>query len=185
MEELAQSDPAFDRAALDGRPTLGNSGELEGLFRAEFDGLYRYCLARTGTEQAAGDAASMVFVEAARLFAKGRAADVNAGWLYVVARRRIIDQWRAEERHRHRISQLLAVGGRTDTNIEQDDHRTDQVVRALHSLPPRQRAALTLRYIEEHSVSEVAESLDVTYKTAESLLSRARAGFSRAYKEQA
>ena len=58
------------------------------------------------------------------------------------------------------------------------------VLAALESLPPRQRMALTLRYLDECSVSEIADAMDVGYTTAESLLGRARRSFARAYGEQ-
>ncbi|MEM8745746.1 MAG: sigma factor-like helix-turn-helix DNA-binding protein, partial [Actinomycetota bacterium] len=54
---------------------------------------------------------------------------------------------------------------------------------ALASLPERQRAAVVLRYVEEYSVSEVAEALDVGYEAAESLLARGRRGFVEAHRK--
>jgi DNA-directed RNA polymerase specialized sigma24 family protein len=38
-----------------------------------------------------------------------------------------------------------------------------------------------MRYLDEMSVGEIADALDVSYKTAESLLSRGRSGLRRAY----
>jgi RNA polymerase sigma-70 factor (ECF subfamily) len=57
----------------------------------------------------------------------------------------------------------------------------EMVLAALQSLPTRQRAALTLRYLDECSVAEVADTLDVSYRAAESLLSRAKVNFRSAY----
>ena len=46
---------------------------------------------------------------------------------------------------------------------------------ALDYLPDRQRIAVVLRYFEELSLSEIAESMDTSYKAVEHLLARARA----------
>jgi DNA-directed RNA polymerase specialized sigma24 family protein len=62
---------------------------------------------------------------------------------------------------------------------------SDLVLQVLDSLPSRQRRALMLRYLDEHSVAEVADTMEVSYQTAESLLARARRGFSTAWHSKA
>ena len=71
---------------------------LSALFSAEFDVVYRYCLARTGSPSQAEEAVSESFADAARMFASGRGDQVNRPWLLAVARNRVIDTWRANER---------------------------------------------------------------------------------------
>ncbi len=155
---------------------------LAHLFDDEFDAVYRFCLARTGDSSAADDAASEAFLAAARLFADGRGGEIDRPWLFVVARNRIVDQWRAGERHRQRV---LRLARQPQTSSEEiaiaPSAVADRVVEALASLPERQRAALTLRYLDECSVAEVAERLDINYQTAESLLARGRRGFATAW----
>ena len=95
--------------------------------------------------------------------------------------RRLIDHWRTEARRTDRITRLRneALAAANDEAIDHSD-----VIAALGSLATNQRAALVLRYLEDLSVSEVAEELGITYKAAESLLSRSRRAFSTAYWEQ-
>lgn len=59
-----------------------------------------------------------------------------------------------------------------------------EVDAALESLSERHRAVLVLRYLDDMSVTEVSEVLDLTYKATESLLTRARHAFAGAYEEQ-
>lgn len=106
---------------------------------------------------------------------------LTVGWLITVARRRLIDHWRRRTSHRSKL-QRLASNRRTSRTTELDEHDTT-VLDALGSLPTRQRAAVTLRYVDELSVSEIADALGVEYKAAESLLSRGRASLRRAYQE--
>jgi RNA polymerase sigma-70 factor, ECF subfamily len=47
--------------------------------------------------------------------------------------------------------------------------------RAMAQMPPRQRAALALFYMEGHSMADVADHLETNTKSVESLLSRGRA----------
>lgn len=160
--------------------------QLAQLFDDEFDSIYRFCLARTGDRAAADDAASEAFLAAARVFANGGGHEVDRPWLFVVARNRLVDQWRAGERHRQRLRRLTQQRQPCDDGGDPLATTTlaDQVVGALASLPERQRAALTLRYLDEHSVSEVAEQLGVNYQTAESLLARARRSFAAAWEHR-
>lgn len=160
---------------------------LADLFDEEFDALYRYCLARTGGPAAADDAASEAFLAASRVFAEGRGDEVDRPWLFVAAKNRMIDQWRSNERQRSRVQKLIRLRRPewAEIHLDVDDHASDLselVIAALGSLPERQRAALTLRYLDECSVAEVAEHLDVNYTAAESLLARARRGFATAWK---
>lgn len=61
------------------------------------------------------------------------------------------------------------------------NERIDLVHEALERLPPLQARAMEWRYVEGLGVDEVARRLDATYKAAESLLSRGRSAFRRAY----
>jgi RNA polymerase sigma-70 factor, ECF subfamily len=56
---------------------------------------------------------------------------------------------------------------------------------ALAELPPRQRAALALFYMEGYSMAEVAQILDSNEKAVESLLSRGRAALRALWQDPA
>jgi RNA polymerase sigma-70 factor (ECF subfamily) len=55
------------------------------------------------------------------------------------------------------------------------EERDRAIQAALDGLPERQRMAVVLRYYEDLSLGEIAESIDATYKAVERLLARARA----------
>ena len=164
-----------------GAPSSRRDG-LTVLFDAHFDDVYRFCLARSGDRGVADDAASEAFLAAARLFAKGEGDAVDRPWLFVVARRRLCDHWRAERRHNRRLERLKHVSIQ-EPLPDEGGVDVDLVLTALGSLPERQRAAVSLRYLDEFSVSEVAEALEVPYRAAESLLARGRRGFAQAWEE--
>lgn len=155
------------------------------LYESTVHDLYRFCLARTGDHGAADDATAEAFLAAARTLRQYPESTVDRAWLFVVAKRRIVDAWRVEERQVRKLERLRNEPPRArHTEAIGGDERSDDVLQALQSLPPRQRAAITLRYLDECSVAEVAETLECEYQAAESLLARGRRGFSRAWKEQ-
>ncbi len=57
----------------------------------------------------------------------------------------------------------------------EEAERAAAVERAISELPPKQRAALVLRYHEGLSGQETAEAMETTVKAVERLLARARA----------
>ena len=88
-----------------------------------------------------------------------------------LTKRRLVDHWRKAGR-RERLGEALQSAAKTSAPTPVAD--TPEVWEALDALPPSQRAAVTLRYLEEWSVSEIADGLDLSYKAAESLLARGR-----------
>lgn len=153
---------------------------LRTLFRTEVGNIHGFVLARTGSYAMAEDVTGEVFAEAARRFQQGRGGEVTGAWLTTVARRRLIDGYR-RQRSRRRRWELLTRERPAESEPDLDDSR---ILVALSSLPDRQRAALTLRYMDEFSVAEVADALELTYSATESLLARARRSFATSYGEE-
>lgn len=161
--------------------------QLIDLYESEFDGLYRFCLARCGERTVAEDVAAETFCDAATHFASKPHDTLGRGWLYTVARRRLIDHWRRTDRHRRRIQKLLELGDTRSNSVDSDDpfdHEGEAVLTALRSLPPRQRVAIALRYLDDHSVAEVATAMEIDYRAAESLIARGRRSLITAWEDQ-
>lgn len=112
---------------------------------------------------------------------QGAAPDVNVAWLIGVARHKLVDHWRRQERDQ-RSRELIAQSGR---ELEDPwDETLDRVAlhAALAELNGFQRAALTLRYLDGLRVAEVAEHLGHSVPATETLLVRAKAALRRAYR---
>jgi len=75
-----------------------------------------------------------------------------------------------------------ALRPRGPEGITMSRERARLVHRALDELPPRYARALEWMYLERVPVAEVADRLEIGYKAAESLLTRARAAFRDAYR---
>lgn len=156
---------------------------LVDLYEANVDDLYRYCLARCGDPAMAEDATAETYQAAVRSLVARPETPIDRPWLFVVARRRLVDQFRAAERRRRRVQRAAdALIDRSRIDDAGDPSAVaDRVMRALDSLPDRQRMALALRYLDDCSVAEVAEELEIEYRAAESLLARGRRSFSKAW----
>ena len=165
-----------------GRPDIDDRhGLLQSLFDRWSSDVFGFVLARSGSRAVAQDVTSEVFLAAARAIGGDDPGQVNRSWLLTAARRRLIDQWRRQRTQRDIIERL---SGERPTPTTADDVDRERVGAALASLPEGQRLALTLRYLDEYSVAEVADELGTTYSAAESMLARARRSFERAWKEK-
>jgi len=155
------------------------------LFHAGFDGVSRFARARCGDRSVAEDVAADTFHAAAKLLAGDADETIGRGWLLTVARRRIIDHWRRTERDRRRVARVLEWGEASTEHgrgpADDSDEMTDRVLRALRSLPQRQRLAVALRYLDDYSVNEISEQLGLDYRAAESLVARGRRNFKKAW----
>ena len=156
--------------------------DLATIFETEVQAIFGFFVVRCGSRAVAEDLTAETFSAASRAFADGRGAQVSPAWLRTVARRRLIDHWRALTSQDRTVERLAAIRVESPAPDIDPDGRIDV---ALDSLPDRQRAALVLRYLDDFSTSEVAEVLALSYKATESLLARARASFAKAYEEVA
>lgn len=144
--------------------------------------VYRYLLARCGgDEELAEEITQQTFVAAIRNRHRfdGRADAVT--WLCAIGRNRLVDHYRRHGREARRHERLVAEHNRTADAPWLASETRDAVATAVVQLPPDQRLALLFRYLDGMSVREVAAAIGRSEKTTESLLSRAREAFRRAY----
>lgn len=75
--------------------------------------------------------------------------------------------------HRRRYRREQVVAAPPDAAVRSDDDALQDVGAALAALPPRQRALVVLRHLEDMSVADAAELLGITEGTVKSQTSRA------------
>lgn len=155
-------------------------------FRAWYDEVlpqvYRYLLARCGHDTAlAEELTQQTFVEAVRHRDRFDGRSTAVTWLCSIGRHKLADHFRRSERRR-RGDLLLLVKQRADgLEVWAEQERRDEVASALAQLPGSQQLVLVLRYLDDMPVREVAQTIGRSQKATESLLSRAREAFRRAY----
>jgi RNA polymerase sigma-70 factor (ECF subfamily) len=154
---------------------------LLALYDTALPHVYGYLLARCGGVALAEDLTAETFLAAVDAVRRDDPPPVSTQWLIGVARHKLADHWRRQAREERHLSSVAAgddghLADPWDTHLD--------AVRArdtLASLSPPHRAALTLRYLDDLPVPEVADVLERTIHATEALLVRARSAFRRAY----
>lgn len=170
--------PAMADLAPDGEMAVSlgpDSEEFRRFYEATLPRVYGYLLRRSGSVSVAEDLAQETFLSAVVELRKHRAVDAPVAWIFGIARHKLLDHYRRLERQ----AQLPAEDFMAWAPAERDD----RALSALAAVPPSQRIALVLRHADGLSVPEVAAALGRSVEAVESLLSRGRAGFRRAYGE--
>jgi RNA polymerase sigma-70 factor (ECF subfamily) len=108
---------------------------------------------------------------------------IDVKWLIGVARHKLADHWRAAARDRARVAaveneQALAPGREDPWEGSLDRLLAAQT---LQQLAPQHRLVLTLRYVDDLPVAEVAETIGRSVHATEGVLVRARSSFRRHY----
>jgi RNA polymerase sigma-70 factor (ECF subfamily) len=141
--------------------------------------VYGYLRARCPVTSTAEDLTAETFLAAVAAVKAGTVPDLTVAWLIGVARHKLVDHWRRHERAGRDPLPLDDVEIADDPWEERLDAAAARAV--LFELGAHHRAALTLRYLDDLTVPEVAASLGRTLHATEALLVRARAAFRKAY----
>jgi RNA polymerase sigma-70 factor (ECF subfamily) len=158
------------------------------------DRLYNFVYQRMGRRQEdAEDITYDTFLAATQAAAVFRGDSTVFTWLCGIARRKIAAHYRAANR-RGRLPQerLIAMEDcgelRSDAAdphelAERGESRVELVRGVVGAMRDAEAEVLILKYVMEMDVREIAQTIGRTAKAAESLLSRARESFRRAYAE--
>jgi RNA polymerase sigma-70 factor (ECF subfamily) len=144
------------------------------LYDRSVDDVHRYASRLTGGDRArAEELVQETYLGVLRRLHAGDDLDLSTGYLIAACRSRFLDDLKAADR-RHRREMRAALGARPGTD-DPADRAVHAATDALAALPPDQRAALVLRYVDDLAVPDVARHLDRSIHATESLLARARA----------
>jgi RNA polymerase sigma-70 factor, ECF subfamily len=146
--------------------------------------VYRYILARCGDQALAEEVTQEAFAEAIRARRRFQGRSDSVTWICAIGRNRLVDHIRRDRRSASRHLRLIDAQPDQESNAWRDSDEREAVQRALASLLPDQRLALMLRYVDQLPVREIAALLHRTESATESVLSRARDAFRRAYEGQ-
>jgi len=147
--------------------------------------VYGYLLSRCGQVAVAQDLTGETFLAAVDAVRREPPVALSTAWLVGVARHKLADHWRRQAREERGLRAVAGTVGHAVAGTAEDpwEERLD-ALRArgvLERLGPHHRAALTLRYLDDLPVPEVAACLGRSLHATEALLVRARAAFRRIY----
>jgi RNA polymerase sigma-70 factor (ECF subfamily) len=163
------------------------AGDDRSVFLAFYDDalphVYAYLSARCEGRALVEDLTAETFLAAVDAARRDEPPPRSLAWIIGVARHKLVDHWRRQARDERRLQLLTEV---TPQAVEPWPAELDamSVRRAFADLAPQHRAVLTLRYVDDLAVADVAALLGRTLPATEALLVRARAAFRRRYVEE-
>lgn len=181
--------------ALAKRVLAGDLATFDRFFDDNFARLYRFALTRLGGDaQAAEDIAQSTLIRAVRKLDSYRAESQLFTWLCAICRNEISDWLRKQGRHQEHIvltedfPEVRAIVDSFATPSHDSPEANYQRVEsvrliqiALDRIPPKYGDVLEWKYIEGHSVMEIAQRLKIGQEAAQSLIARAKRAFAEVY----
>ena len=181
MDAVAQLDrgltlrPSARLATMSDSSAIDVRAEIEVLFSLHHAEIYAYLARMVREPELAADLAQDTFVKAYRAYDSLEDRDHARAWLYQIAHRVALDEfrrrkiirflpWTGESRGAAPSAEHLALEGRFSGDME----------RALRKMPERQRSALLLAELHDLTGLELAAALGVSHVAARALLTRAR-----------
>jgi RNA polymerase sigma factor (sigma-70 family) len=124
------------------------------------DAVARFLVATVGRQEA-DDCLQETLLSALRAYPRLRPGSNVRAWLLTIARNKAMDS------HRARSRRPVPVGEAIDSS-HYDDHdgEDEELWSAVRELPPKQRAAVVLRFVNDLSHREIATVLDCSEAAA-------------------
>jgi RNA polymerase sigma-70 factor (sigma-E family) len=143
--------------------------QIETLYREHVEDAIRLAYLLTGDREAAKDLAQDAFVRAAGRLSSLRRKETFRPYL----RRAVVNACISHRRQLAVRRSYMERHGREElTSDNPDVEGRDAIAHAVRALPPRQRAAIVLRYWADLSESDMAAALGCSVQAVRNLLQR-------------
>jgi RNA polymerase sigma-70 factor (ECF subfamily) len=159
----------------DARPADGASAAAAVLYERYYKRVYGFCLYHLGSREEAEDAAQTTFLSALRGLERGVVPQLEANWLFTIARNTCRSRFRTRGVNREHellsdphVLQAVAPDG------EPSGDELFSLEEALADMPELQRRAILLREWRGCSYREIAEEMGLSAGAVETLIFRAR-----------
>ena len=156
------------------RCQLGEPAAFDDLIGRWHGPLWAFVRRFTGNDDAARETLQDVWLRVIRGIVRLRDGSKLRAWLFGIARRTLMD------RLRDQYARARAVDADVDVDEIPAEPAVDEIgdldalERALEQIPLLEREAVTLFYLQELSLNEIAEALNVPVGTVKSRLFRGR-----------
>jgi RNA polymerase sigma-70 factor, ECF subfamily len=145
--------------ALIRRAQALDPGALAELYDRHFDGIYRYLFTRVRHQADAEDLTEQVFLKMVDSIQRYRSRGVAfSSWLYRIAHNLLVDRYRRSGRETVELSdQVRDHRPQVDpaTAVQNSDDRR-RLLDAIQRLTPEQQQVITMRFIDNMEVEEIA-----------------------------
>ncbi len=142
----------------------GDKASFEEFYQAYLTPVYRYVLVRAKNKALAEDLTQAVFVKAFEhqaTLAKEGAKPL--AYLYTTARHALIDYWKKKkEVHQSDVSETFektADDKKSPDELAEHNDLSRELIAGLAQLTDEQREVVTLKYLHDYSVAEIAQHI--------------------------
>jgi RNA polymerase sigma-70 factor (ECF subfamily) len=174
---LKTSDDALIR-----RAQALDAGALAELYDRHFDGIYRYLYTRVRHHADAEDLTEQVFLKMVDSIHRFRPRGVAfSSWLYRIAHNLLVDRYRRSGREPMELTdQVRDVRAHADPAAHaQHSEDRRQLLAAVQRLTPEQQQVITMRFIDNLGVDEIARLMRRRVGAIHSMQHRALASLYR------
>lgn len=149
----------------------GDQAAFTKLYDSNFDKIYRYIYLRVKNQVEAEDLTQDVFIKALGSIGSYKWRDLPfSAWLFKIAHNRVIDYVRKSSKEkRASLDEARAVSMEDPVGITEQNFEVYELMAALERLPEAQREVVTLRFIGQLSIAEVAKTLGKSEGTVKAL----------------
>ncbi len=138
---------------------VDRSADFDETFREHYWPMVRSLSVACGDREAAADAVQDAFTRAYTRWRRISRYEHPASWIRHVALNRLRDHFRHEQRGKQ-VQARLAGG--TETTVDEPALPDDALMAAVCRLPTQQQIAVSLFYVEQLSVKEIAASMKLS-----------------------
>lgn len=157
-----------------------DSSAMGRLYELYYPGIYRFCVHRLFSKEAAQDVTSTVFLDVARKIHSfaGTSENEFRSWVYAIASNHANSYIRKTSRRKKLFKQAVwsMAANRSDqtvnSNHQGDEYNWPTVYKAILELSPREQTIITLRFFEKLSFETMAQILDRKPSSVRVTLSR-------------
>jgi len=149
---------------------------VEALVETYGNMLYRICFVMLKSDQDAQDAVQDTFIKYMNKAPAFESPEHMKAWLITVATNTCRDARRMRQKHTHVDADSLP-----DRAAQPED---SSILRALTALPEKYRIVLTLHYVEENKVGEIAKIIGKTPSAVKMRLKKGRGLLEQQYRKE-
>jgi RNA polymerase sigma-70 factor (ECF subfamily) len=167
------------------RAQAGDKEALSDLLKAVQEPVYRYILKMVGERALAEDILQDVFLLIYRKLRWLDSPELFKPWAYRIATRAAFKRLKREQRWSEQIRDDAVLNAIPAASAEIDQSISiDELTQLLDQISPASRAVIILHYLDDMSLAEVAEVLEVNIGTVKSRLAYGLASLRRVVREQ-
>jgi RNA polymerase sigma-70 factor, ECF subfamily len=170
----------------------GDQETFEGIVDLFKDKIYRHCYRMVGDGHEAEDLAQETFLRAYRNISKYNNEFKFSTWIYRIATNLCIDRLRKKKPDYYLDAEVPGTdGANMYSQLSADDPLPEQVVtenerwnelqEEIMKLPEKYRTAIVLKYVEDLSLEEISQIMDIPVPTVKTRIHRGREALKKVF----